>query len=134
MFPHGTMLNLWYRYPSEPVPRTAKVRYTGPWSVADAVALCISKDAGLTGIVKGDRPTERLLETLRGRDDPQALELLTALTYASIQPPPYQPYPFTHAAKRRKDEADEGAPLLKRRRAPATNTDPGDGWNDSPEN
>ena len=103
MLKRGATLVIYYRYPCEDVPRTTTVRYTGPNSILDAVALAISKDANLPGISTSETPTLTLANLLSEtmRHDARCEHIRYAMTYASIQPPQYHPKETKIVTKRK---------------------------------
>ena len=88
-------VRIWYRYPSEPIPRTTHAVVTHKWSISNAVCCSIAKDVIEAGgdeciwktVLESTSPTKSLLDVLStAKDDPRKDHVLYALRYASIQP------------------------------------------------
>ena len=123
MLKKGAVLVIQYRYPCENTPRTTSVRYTSPSSILDAVAVAISKDANLAGIFTSENPTIALSNLLLTelKNDERGPHIRDAMTYASIQPPPYRLEEKDQAPKRRLDTDEEGR-FRKRPKTTRTHT------------
>ena len=110
MLKKGSVIVIFYRYPCETTPRTTSVRYTSPSSILDAVAVAISKDANLPGISTSENPTVALWNLLLTelKNDERGPHIRDAMTYASIQPPPYRLVEKDQAPKRKLQTNEEG--------------------------
>lgn len=109
----GRLVNVWYRYPSEAVPRSiARVRILHPHtSVTHAVSRAIARDFGWHEVLQElHDPTSALLRRMNEEPSSKELarEICHALQYASLQPSPYLPdRPFERRPKRRRPEEEK---------------------------
>lgn len=110
----GHTVRVWYRYPSEPVPRELSVRVLDPHSsIGDAVSRAIARDRGWPDVLDDPQPTLRLLDRLDGAPDPDAFH---ALSYASIRPPTFCASRPPPRVKRSADAMDDDASMPVRKR------------------
>ena len=105
-------VTVWYRYPSDSVPREVKLRIASPqWSIADAVSLQIARDYDLTEVLQSTQPTESIKPLLAANP-----HFEFALQWASIRPPEYVPFRRS-STKRGVDHQEGEEEELPRKRA-----------------
>ena len=103
----GQRVNLWYRYPLDPVPRPVSTRILHDGcSIADAISRSIGRDYGIQSVVDSPTPTMDLLGLLEQFPDP---DVLYALSYASIRPPSFFPDRRVSRKRRWCEEDDDFA-------------------------
>ena len=110
----GRVVHLWYRYPSEPFPRSVRARVIDPSvSIADAVSLSIARDTGNEEVLASSTPTLELMRQLQREPN---MEVEYALAYTCVQPPSFFQKERRGRKRTREDEVHPHSQVRKRRK------------------